>query len=74
MFISEGFKQNIRGDGRKNNELREIIVKRGELRQANGSSFVSLFDRSVNIYTGIKIELGETKNDEGKILLKIESA
>ncbi|KAL4507025.1 hypothetical protein ABPG72_001818 [Tetrahymena utriculariae] len=73
-FIRDGFKINIRGDGRKNDQSREYLIQTGQFKQANGSSFISLNDNSVNIYTGIKVEIGETDNDEGKIILKIESA
>jgi len=54
-FVNYGIKLNIRADGRKTNQSRNLFVEEGNLPQANGSFLVSLPDQAVKIFVGIKV-------------------
>ena len=56
-FIKEGIKTNIRTDGRKNNQFREISCEKEVIDQANGSVRLKL--GRTEVVVGIKCELGE---------------
>ena len=56
-FIKEGIKTNVRTDGRKNNQFREITCEKEVIDQANGSVRLKL--GRTEVVVGIKCELGE---------------
>ena len=53
-FIKGGIQVNIRNDGRKNNEQRNVKINKSHLICTSGSC---KYEGEVMIYTGIKIEL-----------------
>lgn len=46
-YISEGFSQNVRGDGRQADDLRPIVLDTAQLVQASGSARLKLGDTDV---------------------------
>ena len=62
LYIQEGIKLGIRSDGRSNNDIRELFMDTGNLKQANGSSKVYLSDSGTSILVGIKVNTNSIKN------------
>lgn len=65
-YIRGGILVNIRNDGRKNNEQRNVKINRSHLICTSGSC---KYDGEIIIYTGIKIEL----SNQPKIKVNISS-
>ncbi|MCL5791327.1 MAG: RNA-binding protein, partial [Candidatus Thermoplasmatota archaeon] len=56
-FISKKLKEGLRGDGRKLDEFREIVIEPNYVPRAQGSAFVKL--GRTKVVVGVKIESGE---------------
>ncbi|CAD8067702.1 unnamed protein product [Paramecium primaurelia] len=65
-FIKGGIAVNIRSDGRKNNEVREVKLLKSHLICTSGSC---KYEGEITIYTGIKLELG----DQSQIKINVSS-
>lgn len=54
-YISEGFNQNLRSDGRQTEELRSLVLETGQLVQASGSARLKLGDTDVLVAVKVKV-------------------
>ena len=71
-FSRGGIKKNIRNDGRKNLDVREIWLKSKTLYQANGSCTLEIPDSSIKIYVGIKVKFAKRKNPQSYFVIQIK--
>ncbi len=73
LHLREALKANIRYDGRKNDEIRQIVIEKGVIATAEGSARVKVGDTEV--LAGVKMEVGTPYSDtpdEGSLMVGAE--
>ena len=73
LHFKDALKENVRYDGRQNEELRQLVVEKGVIATAEGSARVKI--GKTEVLAGVKMELGTPYSDtpdEGSLMVGAE--